>query len=112
MGQKCGCTKRFSLRGVNFYKDKPTVLYYIKIDDLYKVGVTLFKEDVISSLKKRFGKDFYKISILKADVFEDCAEAFKIEQEILSNNRRYIYYGENILPSGNTELFTKNIMGL
>ena len=108
-GNKCGCAKRYSLRGEAYYKDKETILYYIKIDNLYKIGVTLFKDDMETSLKKRFKKRYVDIEILQTEIFQDGSEAFRLEQSIINENWNIRYEGENILPSGNTELFTKDI---
>jgi len=112
-GVFCGCTKAYSLRGVEFYKNKKTILYYIKIkglnnEDLYKIGVTLYKESIEKSLKKRFYRQEYEI--IQTDIFEDGSEAFTLEQQIIKFNREYRYLGEKVLSSGNTELFIKDII--
>jgi len=60
-GVGCGCKKNYTLRGIDFYKGKETVLYYIKIikDNLilYKPGVTLFKESIESRWKRGLVKN-------------------------------------------------------
>jgi len=108
-GNKCGCRRSYSLRGEAYYKDKETVLYYIKIDNLYKIGVTLFKTDIESSLKKRFSKRFKDIEILQTEIFKDGSEAFRLEQSIINENWNVRYNGDKILDSGNTELFIEDI---
>ncbi len=40
-----------------FYLGKKTILYYIKIGGLWKIGVTLFRGDLLSSLKRRFSSE-------------------------------------------------------
>ncbi len=70
-GNKCGCAKRLNLRDEAFYKNKPTVLYYIQINNLYKIGVTLFKDDINKSLKKRFSTSKIDFTLLQAEVFID-----------------------------------------
>jgi len=106
-GNKCGCAKRLNLRDKEFYKNKETVLYYIKIKGLYKIGVTLYKNSIEESLKKRFFKQKYEV--IEVDIFKDGSEAFTLEQQILEFNREYRYLGEKVLKSGNTELFIKDI---
>jgi len=111
-GKGCGCKRNYSLRDIEFYKDKKTILYYIKIkglnnEDLYKIGVTLYKDSIEKSLKKRFYKQEYEI--IETDIFEDGSEAFTLEQQILKFNREYRYLGEKVIKSGNTELFIKDI---
>jgi len=111
-GMGCGCKRNYSLRGVEFYRGKKTILYYIKIkglnnEDLYKIGVTLYKESIEKSLKKRFYRQEYEI--IQTDIFKDGSEAFTLEQQILEFNREYRYLGEKVLKSGNTELFIKDI---
>jgi len=111
-GMGCGCKRNYSLRGAEFYRDKKTILYYIKIkglnnEDLYKIGVTLYKDSIEKSLKKRFYRQEYEV--IETDIFEDGSEAFTLEQSILKFNREYRYLGEKVLSSGNTELFIKDI---
>jgi len=109
----CGCHKRLNYRDDTFYKDKETILYYIKIikDNLtlYKVGVTLFKQSIENSMKKRFGKELDFIEVLETKVFQDGAKAFLLEQNIINENWKYNYKGVKMLASGNTELFTEDI---
>jgi len=113
MGQLCGCTKRESYRDSTFYKNKKTVLYYVKLilEDkiLYKIGVTLFKNSVENSINARFGKELNFIEIQETKIYDDGSEAFNIEQKIINRNWKLKYNGEKVLKSGNTELFTEDI---
>jgi len=112
-GSGCGCKKNYETRGVDFYKDKETVLYHIKLtlEDkvLYKVGVTLFKNSIEKSIRNRFGKEFDFMKILETKIFQDGSEAFILEQKIINENWKHKYNGEKVLRSGNTELFTEDI---
>jgi len=111
--QSCGCIKRYTLRGIDFYRDKETVLYYIKLTlkdkVLYKIGVTLFKENIKNSMKLRFGKELSFIEIIQTKVYKDGQIAFKIEQKIINYNWKVKYKGNKVLVSGNTELFMEDI---
>jgi len=110
-GNGCGCRRSPVLRGEIFYKDKKTILYYIYFRefDLYKIGITLYKDTIKESIKKRFREEYTQIDIIQADIFIDGSEAFILEQQILFNNREFQYLGEKVLAAGNTELFINNI---
>ena len=94
---------------IHMYKNRKTILYYVKINDLYKIGLTL------KSVKSRFYSEVKKginIEIIKTWEFDDGEDAFKREQQIIFENRKFRYVGENILSGGNSELFTTDILGL
>lgn len=79
------------------YKNKKTILYYIKINDLYKIGLTQ------SSVIKRFSKEIkegVKIEIIKTLVFEDGVEALQLEQKILSTTQHLCVEKEDSPISG------------
>lgn len=62
------------------YKNKPTTLYYVKIGDYYKVGLTQ------TSVDKRFAKDIKQginVQLLSYLTFDDGYEALLEEQRIL-----------------------------
>jgi len=110
-GASCGCKKNYSLRGIEFYRNKETILYYIKITGLWKIGVALFNTSIEKTLKKRFGKEYYLIEeIIKTEVFEDGSKAFDMEQKILNYNWNKKYKGPKVLNSGNTELFNEKLI--
>jgi len=103
--QKCGKERT----NYEKYKDKKTTLYYIFFPEynLYKIGVTKF------SVEKRFKGDIengLKIKTIDTKEFLDGHEAFLLEQKILHEYREYKYFGEKILYTGNTELFTKDVL--
>lgn len=93
------------------YFDKPTILYYIKIekegfDKVYKIGITT------KSVEQRFKKDInkgIKITILKEELFNKGEFAYFKEQLILNSLKEYKYQGDDILLfGGNSELFDEN----
>ncbi len=101
----CGCKNIRTI--LNRYKNKQTTLYYIKINGLYKIGLTT------RNLKYRYSRDKnIDITILREQVFQDGRKAYLIEQTILKMYKEYQYCGENILTGGNSELFTKDVLNL
>lgn len=98
------------------YYNKPTILYYIKIekegfDIVYKIGIT--KNSVYKRFKDDINKNNVKITTLKETLFETGEPAYKEEQRILRKYYEFKYWGDNILIcGGNSELFTKDILDL
>lgn len=93
-----------------FQKSKPATLYYLKIKtivgDLYKIGVTN------RSVEDRFrGEDTALITVLAKFSFAKGSDCYKAEQSILGMYSHHKYQGEPVLMSGNTELFTENVLG-
>lgn len=89
---------------------KPAILYYLKIkyDDLalYKIGITNL------TVQERFSMEERKMmEVLSTTEYAVGSDAYKEEQAILNRYSEYAYKGKNILKSGNTELFTKDILG-
>jgi hypothetical protein len=98
-----------SNRGFN--KDLPAILYYLRINDgykiLWKIGITN------NTVKDRFPRDFKKITILETWGYELGKDAYIREQEIIRQYRHLGYTGDPVLmDSGNTELFVEDILGL
>ena len=119
MGAKYGCPECIlEIKKDNYsfllnakYFDKPTVLYYAKINNLYKIGITTKVENPI----KRFESDIkqgLEVKIIQIDYYILGKYAYEKEQEILQEYLEYSYIGEDIIDSGNTELFTKDILRL
>jgi hypothetical protein len=109
-GNKSGCPG-CALSGYD--QTKPGSLYYIavKTDDgriLYKIGITNL------TIERRFPvADRARIRVVKIWRFDIGQRAAEREAEIISEFSRYRYYGPAILVgSGNTELFTKDVLGL
>jgi len=111
-GALCGCTKL--KHDFLFYKNKKTILYYIKVNNLYKIGITLYRNKGIeySIFNRRFGSDVNnaEIKIIDYKIYDDGSKAFETEQKILSKYKNKQYQGIDILRGGNTELFTENIL--
>lgn len=89
----------------------PGLLYYLKIDTgseiLYKVGITN------NSIDKRFTvRDRSLITILHQVWYRNGQEAYNEEQRILKQYKEFKYIGADVLSSGNTELFTTNVLSL
>ena len=109
-GYKAGCP---GCAVSGFDQTKPGLLYYIAVttddgDTLYKIGITNL------SVKRRFlTEDLARIRIVKTWQFEVGYDAAEREAEILSQFTGDRYYGTDILVgAGNTELFTRDVLGL
>ena len=93
-----------------FNRNKPAVLYYLKITTnsnkvLYKIGITN------RSVNERFNlTDLSKIEIIKQKEYENGQDAYDKEQEILKRYKKFKYSGKDILSNGNTEIFTIDIL--
>lgn len=93
---------------IGFDCDRPGTLYYVAFESgdrtLYKIGITN------GTVKKRFkGEPVpYRVVMEKRFLFGTLAKAE--EQIILSKYKKHRYVGENILASGNTELFSKDVL--
>jgi hypothetical protein len=101
-----GCAAR------GFDQNKPAYLYYLKItiDDnkvLYKIGITNRTVDERFSLT-----DLTKIEVVKQKLYEVGQDAYNWEQKLLKQFKDYEYKGPDILRSGNTELFTVDVIAL
>lgn len=109
INMKSGCTYCARERtNYDKYKDKKTTLYYIKIDDVYKVGLTK------TSLKNRFKKELEEginVEVIKTIDFEDGWEAFQLEQQILKEtNHLRIKKKESPIEGGWTEVRKEDII--
>lgn len=95
-----------------FDPGKAAVLYYLKIttekgQKLYKIGITN------RTVKERFNlTDLKKIEVVKQKLYQNGAHALEWEQKLLKLYKSYQYKGPNMLESGNTELFTEDILKL
>jgi hypothetical protein len=95
-----------------FQPNKPAYLYYLKVTTnngqvLYKIGVTN------RTVNERFNlTDLAKIEIVKQKLYENGQDALDWETKLKRQFKEYQYKGPDILSSGNTELFTEDIMKL
>ena len=90
----------------------PAYLYYLKITTednqiLYKIGITN------RTVNERFQiADLQKIEIVKQKLYEVGSEALEWETKLKRLYKQYQYKGPNVLSSGNTELFTEDIIAM
>ena len=88
----------------------PATVYYLRIETpkrrLYKIGITT------RSIAVRFSPNSAKIKILKTWQFAKGSRGDGFEQNVLRDNAHDLYRGKPILPDGNDELFTRDVLGL
>lgn len=95
-----------------FNPSSPAIMYYLEVtgnsnEKLYKIGVTN------RSVKERFlASDLMKIKVLRELTFESGQDAYDLEQYYLKLFNHEQYLGEQVLSSGNTELFNIDIFNL
>lgn len=95
-----------------FNPTKPAILYYLKITTdsnqaLYKIGITN------RTVQERFNlTDLSKIEIIKQKLYENGSEALEWETKLKRMYKQHQYKGPKILSSGNTELFTEDIIAM
>ncbi len=91
---------------------KPAYLYYLKITTdtnqvLYKIGITN------KTVNERFNlTDLSKIEIIKQKLYDNGQDALDWETKLKRMYKEYQYKGPDILSSGNTELFTEDIIAM
>lgn len=86
------------------YIGKSATLYYIYLPeiDMYKFGVTV-------SIKERFTQ-FGKVEIIATGV-KEYTEAIRLEHKVMLHLDKYRYKGsKKLIPTGNTELFKKDVI--
>lgn len=93
------------------FKDHlPGIVYYLRVENkgavAYKIGITN------RSVESRFGADMKFITVIKTWDFLVGKDARCKEREVLNNFKEYQWKGENLLESGNTELFTIDVLEL
>ena len=96
-----------SCSSYGFDRNKPGILYYLSINNgqAYKIGITN------RTIEERFlVSDLQKIEVLHYWSFEKAEEALSRETKIKQLCKPYKYLGLPLLSSGNTELFTINIL--
>lgn len=98
-----------SCAGHGFNPAIPAILYYLSIDNgtYYKIGITN------RTVKERFtSADLQKITIIHEWNFDVGQVAYNKEQELLKLFSCYKANTTGILSSGNSEIFTLNILQL
>ena len=93
-----------------FKPDKPASLYYIRFDhngkDFYKIGITN------KTITERFCGEPTPYTVIMETRYLFGYLAAELERDILANHKRHQYQGDCFLVSGNTELFTKDVLRL
>jgi hypothetical protein len=91
-----------------FDKDKPAILYYLSVAGglAYKIGITN------RSVNERYLGEMDAIEVLKTWEFEIGSDALKQERQILDRFSSDFYMGPALLSSGNTELFSRDVLGI
>ncbi len=85
------------------------IVYYLKVNngEAYKIGITN------KSVNERFIlTELKKIEVLKTWVYEKGEDAKKHETTVLREFKYAQWKGDDLLLSGNTELFDRDILGL
>lgn len=98
-----GCSKQ------GFDTKAPAILYYLSINngEAYKIGITN------RTVNKRFSNnDLLKITVLSEEYFEKGIDALNKETQIKREFTQYKHTGADLLESGNTELFTIDVLSL
>lgn len=93
----------------SFMYDKPAILYYIPINkgEAYKIGITN------NTVNKRFSADSsVSIDVIATWYYDIGKDAYNKEQSILQEFNNAKLYNSNLLLTGNTELFSYDILGL
>jgi len=89
-----------------FKRDREAYLYYLKTGDKYKIGVTNRSVSQRFGLRDREIIDGYICYLMNGE------DAIVKEREIIKSNKEYLYTGNDILSSGNTEIFTENVLNI
>ena len=91
-----------------FKENLPAILYYVSVNDgeAYKIGITN------RTIKERFRKDFLKLKVLGCVHFLKGVDARETETKILKEFKEFKYNGPDLLETGNSELFNKDILKL
>lgn len=97
--------KNNSYGNMNYFRGRKTILYYIKLNDYHKIGITT------RTVKERYRglllDSDTSFEILNEWVFKDGIQAAYIEQEILSNIKDEDRTDIKLLKNGNSEIFSK-----
>lgn len=84
-------------------KDKLATLYYIKVGNMFKIGITINLKRRLSSLKNLFKKDIQVVKTWELSLYD----AFLKEQEILSEFKEH-----RLFTKKSTELFSYDVLNL
>jgi hypothetical protein len=91
-----------------YYPRRKTLLYYVRFEKdniyYYKIGITT------QTIKKRFAGEKLPYTVLWSRLYASGRTAYIREQQIIKKNIFHKYWGPPILKSGNSEVFTKDII--
>ena len=98
-----------------FEYTKPAILYYIRFDhadepSVWKIGIT--GRSAKERLKGILPQPGWIATVLQSVYFDSGYECYEMEQSLHAEYEKYSYRGPDILKSGNTELFTCNVLGV
>jgi len=82
-------------------KNKLGILYYFKIGEVYKIGITINLKQRVNALKSKSSTSVEVIDTLSTTLYE----AYKLEQTILETYAEY-----RTRTEASTELFTKDVL--
>lgn len=90
----------------SFNDTLPAILYYFKIDEVYKIGIT--NRDLTKRYKAADRKRMSEIQVFQFDLGSD---AYNIEQEVIKSNKEFAYKGDTPFIGGTlvSECFYKDI---
>ena len=94
-----------------FQQNKSGLLYYVRVtnsfgDPVYKIGITN------RTVSERFQSEVYKVTIIETWHFQNGAEAYEMEQDILTDYASDLYEGPPVLKAGNEEIFVRDVLQL
>ena len=104
--KRCAINENNKMTAVEMYKDKPTTLYYIKMGNYYKLGLTR------RSIHERFQCEKSNYEIVDSWEFNDGIDAWKIEQSVLAETYEYAVSVDEspIKKGGYTEVRSTDII--
>lgn len=106
-GSGCPACNSFK-RG--YYIDKVTLFYIIKINNLYKIGIT-----TKNNIKQRYSGecDHTKLDVLFEHHFVNGVDAYNLELKLKKKYKEVQYKGTPLFKfTGNSEIYTENIYDL
>lgn len=82
-------------------KDKQGVIYYLKVGNFYKIGITINLNQRLNAIKSKTQSNVELIDFYKTTLYE----AYKLEQEILKNYKEF-----RTKTEASTELFVRDVL--
>ena len=107
LGRGCRDCNSHYRHGIDAYKNRSATLYYFKVDNYYKIGITT------TNVKKRYSnvKEYNSFENINEWFFQDGTVAYKLEKYFLKKFESMKAKNIKVLKKGgNTELFTDDIL--